>query len=158
MSTRKRFEKWLAQNFDPMRTASGRVSKSRGVIRYQNSMLKLFLGGPIVEPMDSWRAGDDVPYRVKKAIEEIVEIWEPDEILHLRRDQSLSRELSRGRSFCQRHGHAPDGGGINAWAKGALARLNEIYGVTEPPECSEWSEFFSAPANNIRRRRHQRAA
>lgn len=140
---RAKFEQWLKEHLDPARTASGKRSKSRSVPQYEGTArLKLLLGAPIVSPAEDFRAGEKVPYRIKQAIRELVEIWEPEEILRTRRDQWLYRDLGAGLRFFERHGTAPDGGRIDRWADAVLSRLNRIYQTDAPPK-GEAAELIS---------------
>lgn len=152
MNIRQKFEAWLDEHCTPQRTASGQISRSRGVVNYDDS-LRLYLGGPIEEAVKRFRAGDDVAYRVKRAVEELVEAWRPEDILTLRRDQALEQELASGMRFFERHGVAPDGGEMRAWSRSVLDRLNRTYGVSGAPKIDVRGEPFEVTANDIRRQR-----
>ena len=157
---RRAFNDWLARHFDPIHTATGTVSKSRGVTRYEgDTRLRLLLGGAIVTPAHSFRSGDDVPYRVKRAIEEIVELQDPKKIRILRRDQSVKQNLKHGVRHQKTFGQAPDGGRLAEWAEAILERENERFGVTGRPNVDLWNAVAGRPesANEIRKIRYRDA-
>lgn len=154
-----KYDDWLAAHCTPQRTASGSVSRSRGVVRYElpDDMPKL-LGGSYLEPADKLRQGKDVPSNVRLAVEELVRAWDRQTILRLRRDQAVVKDLGRTMRFAEEFGRAPDGKSLEVWARRFRRRVDADFGCEDLPLRGEaaamWFEIFGselAPANQRRR-------
>ena len=152
---REKFDRWMSEYFEVEKTASGEPHTYRGVAKYDTRGLSLYLGESCVGPSQDFRAGEDVPARVRMRIQEIVEFWEPSKILEYRRTQDLRTSLGFGFRYYARHGNAPDGGPIDSWARSVLARISRRY--RQSPTVPDglrglWSSVVPNTANEIRRR------
>lgn len=153
---RERFEIWLDEHFEPKTTQAGRPKTRGGVTIYQEPRrVEFLLGESIRGAVMEFRRGNRPPYRVLLAIQEVVEAWSIDEIRRLRRDQKLARALESALRFEERHGVAPDGGGLESWARSKLETLNERYGTEGLPDGEPlelWYRCVGRPeANQVRR-------
>lgn len=157
------YNAWVEEHFDPVRTITGRLSKRRGLPRYQGeSERNRLLGEPVASIAEKVRHAEPVPYRIRRRVEEVVELWTPSKIYRLRRDQDLFRALRSAIRHHRRWGTAPDGGKLEKWARSKRDRLNDRWETDAPlgGEALElWDDIIEVPvANQIRRQRYGRVA
>lgn len=151
---RESFELWLSEHLTPAKTMDGTVRRSRGVIVYQDmDTIQLLLGASILPQAERFRAGDDVAYPVKLAIQELVDAWDIPAIQTLRRDQAVAQDLRHGIRFQSRFGTAPDGGDLKEWSLTILRRANLVFDIDGTPDLAIWRELHPPTLNSIRRRR-----
>ena len=157
----EKFERWLAEHCQRMRTAAGTISTRAGVPQYEmpDDAMKLF-GGHTVGEVERLRRGKDMPYSVTQRVEELVEAWDIPAIVHLRRDQGFARDLESAIGFNQKFGRAPDGKSLQVWARRVRRRFESSYECYEPlagEALALWLQAFpeELPKNNrLRRERH----
>ncbi|MFU8803189.1 MAG: hypothetical protein ACNA8W_05200 [Bradymonadaceae bacterium] len=144
----EKFNDWLTRHLDKRR--SDRLTE------HDLQSLRLLLGGAYGQAVQQFRLGHRVPFGLRNAIRELVDLDEPSDILRLRRDQILARDLRYGIQFNNDFGHAPDGGSLQAWAVKVRERLDATFDVTVEPggEAGELWGRIVAPANLRRRQRY----
>lgn len=154
------FEQWLADHYDPERTAAGRTRMQKGVPVYPRDAhqeLQKLLGGSFgAKAIRKARAGEQVPARLRGAIETLVELDDVDAILAHRRDQKWLESVRHARHIHSLEGKAPDGGDLEAWVRRQKNRLDDVYDTDAPldGEAAEvWAEICLPAANRTRRQR-----
>ncbi|MFP4600651.1 MAG: hypothetical protein ACLFVJ_20515 [Persicimonas sp.] len=157
----QKFNQWLAEHLTPARAASGSISRRRGLVRYEDThRLNRLLGGSLADAAELVRKGERPAPHVRRAVEELVDRWDIPQVLQLRRDQALARDLRQAVTHKAQFGHAPDGGSLNGWARRVRARHERLY-ETEAGLGGEafqlWSEIFEVSPANIRRRERRAA-
>lgn len=141
------FDAWLLEHMGKR--------KSDKLTESDLQTLRLLLGGSYGSVIQSFREGKRTAFALKQAIRELVEAGDPEDVMRLRRDQALARDLMQGLSMYKASGVAPNGGNLMSWAISVRRRLDKTFNTSAEPQGEAgtlWGQI-AAPAN-IRRLRH----
>jgi len=156
----EQFGDWLADHFDPARTANGKIKYRSGVRLYPREayrQVRKLIGTAVdAATLRRFRAGERVPPRIRGRIADIVQLGDPDAIRRHRRDEALAEKLARGKRHHERFGAAPDGGPLSGWARSVRARLDGRFEVEAEPSGQAgdlWESMVIPRANQMRQER-----